>query len=90
MTIEEEIFKTYIANENKLLKYGFIKDQIYKYSKKITDTFIVQITIDKNTVSGKIYDLEMQCEYTNYKIKEAQGEFTSKIKEKYIKILKDI
>ena len=90
MTIEEEIFKTYKVNENKLLKYGFTKDNTYKYSKKIMNTFEVQITIDTNNVIGKIYDLESQCEYTNYRVKDASGEFTSKIKEKYINILKDI
>ena len=90
MTIEEEIFKTYKVNKNKLLKYGFTKDNTYKYSKKIMNTFEVQITIDTNNVIGKIYDLESQCEYTNYRVKDASGEFTSKIKEKYINILKDI
>ena len=90
MTIEEEIFKTYKVNENKLLEYGFVKDKTYKYSKKIMNTFEVQITIDKNNAIGTIYDLEAECEYTNYKVKEATGEFTSKIKEKYIDILKDI
>ena len=90
MTIEEEIFKTYKVNENKLLKYGFVKDKTYKYSKKIMNNFEVQITIDTNNIIGKIYDLESQCEYTNYRVKDATGEFTSKIKEKYINILKDI
>ena len=53
MKIEEEIFKTYILNENKLVKYGFIKEKdAYKYSKKfMDDTFRANIIINKD---GKV------------------------------------
>ena len=59
MKIEEEIFKTYILNENKLIKYGFIKEKdAYKYSKKfMDDTFRANIIINKDgKVEGSLTD----------------------------------
>ena len=90
MTIEEEIFKTYILNEKELLKYGFIKNKTYKYSTKIMDNFEVEITIINDKVIGKIFDLDAEAEYTNFRIKNITGKFALTIKEKYINILKDI
>ena len=92
MKIEEDIFKTYIPNEDKLLKYGFIKEKgQYKYSVYIMDnTFKVDIIIENGKVYGKIYDLEAQSEYTNFRVKDITGEFALSIKEEYQNILKDI
>lgn len=93
MKIEEEIFKTYILNENKLIKYGFIKEKdSYKYSAKImNNTFQVNITVDSQSkVEGKIYDLEAESEYTNFRIENITGIFALTVKDEYQKILKDI
>ena len=93
MKLEEEIFKTYILNEKKLIKYGFTKGKnCYKYSKKIlNDTFKVNITIDKmGKVVGKIYDLDAESEYTSFRVENITGSFALNIKEKYQNILKDI
>ena len=72
MKIEEDIFKTYIPNEDKPLKYGLIKEKgQYKYSVYIMDnTFKVHIIIENDRVYGKIYDLEAQREYTNFTVKD--------------------
>lgn len=93
MKIEEELFKSYILNEEKLIKYGFAcENDFYKYSKKILDdTFMVNIIIDRQgKVEGKIYDLEAECEYTNFRVKNITGNFALNVREIYIDILKDI
>ena len=92
MQIEEEEFKTYKLDENKLIKYGFIKkDNGYSYSTYIiAKSFRVDITIYKDNIVGKIYDLEAECEYTSFRIKNITGEFALTIKKEYEKILKDI
>ncbi len=93
MKLEEEIFKTYTLNKNKLISYGFIKEkENYKYSKKIiNNTFQINIIIDKNgKVEGKIYDLDAEYEYTNFRIKDITGAFALKIKEEYQNVLKEI
>ena len=68
MSIEQEVFKRMKLDEKKLLPYGFKKESdIYKYSKTFMDNqFRADIYIDKNgNVYGKVYDIEMNEEYTN-------------------------
>lgn len=93
MKIEADIFKTYTLNENKFIDYGFVKEQsIYKYIDYILDnTFQVIINIDQNgKVEGKVFDLDAESEYTNFRIKDITGSFALKVKEEYQLILKDI
>lgn len=93
MKIEEEIFKTYILNEKKLIKYGFTKEkESYKYSKKFMDgTFRADITIDnQGKITGKVYDLDAESEYTNFRVEDINGSFALTVKEEYQNILKDI
>ncbi len=92
MSIEEELFKKRKLNINKLIPYGFIKENdIYKYTKSIiNNSFKVIVTINKNgQVKGKVYDLETEEEYTLFRLENLQ-EFASKVKEEYINILTDI
>ena len=93
MNIEEKIFKKEKLNRKKLIKYGFKKQgEVYKYSKKfMNDNFRADIYINENgNVIGKVYDLEMEEEYTNFRIEDAIGEFVNTVKEEYIKILNEI
>ena len=93
MNIEEEIFKTYTLNEDKLIKYGFIKkNNIYEYSKKfMDDLFKADIMIEEDgKIKGKVYDLDAECEYTNFRLKDITGGFALTIKDEYQNILKDI
>ena len=93
MEIENKIFKTYTLNKDRLIDYGFIKEYYgYKYLKKIMhNTFQAIIVIDENgIVSGKIYDLGAECEYTNFRVKDVTGEFALTVREEYENILKDI
>ncbi len=93
MNIEEKIFRRMKLNKEKLISYGFIKEKEgYYYSKKfMKDTFRADIYIDLNgNVQGKVYDLDIEEEYTNFRVEDSMGEFVNTIKEEYIKILKDI
>lgn len=90
--IEKEIFKNVTINFDELIKYGFKKEKsLYKFSKNIlNDTFEIEITISNdNLVNGKVYDLKMNDEYTNFRLNNL-GEFASKIKIEYINLLEDI
>ena len=92
MTLEEEIFKKSKFVSNKLLEYGFIKNNnIYTYNKSILkNTFEVIITIKDNKITGKIIDLDLDEQYLNYRVENQVGEFAGTVREKYINILNDI
>ncbi len=45
---------------------------------------------DKGQLQGKVYNLELNEEYTNFRIEDAVGEFVNTVKEEYIEILDDI
>lgn len=91
--LEDEVFKKRKLNKDKLIPYGFIlENNIYKYSKLIMDdTFRVDITIDsKGNVVGKIYDLDGDYEYTNFRLENVKGDFVNRVKDEYIKVLESI
>lgn len=93
MNLEEEIFKRMKCNFEKLLEYGFVKEEtIYKYSKTIlVVNFRVDITISsEGLVDGKIYDLDIDEEYINFRVECQRGEFVNQIREEYKNILNDI
>ena len=92
MNIEKEIFQRTKLILNRLIEYGFIKDNnSYIYEKYFLDNeFKAIIIVDNNgTVTGKVYDLQLNEEYTNIRTKMT-GEFVSKVKDEYKNILIDI
>lgn len=93
MTIEEEIFRKTKIDFNKLLEYGFKKeDTIYKYSKNIMDnTFRVDVEITSTgNIKGQVYDLSFEDEYTNFRIADSTGQFVGQIRDEFKTVLKDI
>lgn len=93
MTIEEELFKKTKINFNKIIEYGFKKEEeIYKYSKKImNDDFRIDVEINNNgIVKGKIYDLSFNEEYTNFRIENNLGTFVVQVRDEFKSLLKDI
>ena len=92
LNIEYEIFKRSKVDFNKLIKYGFKKDKKnYVYEKEfLNDNFKAIITIDETgTVNGKVYDLQVDEEYTNIRT-EMSGEFVNKVRDGFKSILIDI
>jgi len=87
MQIEEQIFKRSYPSIEKLVAYGFVKqDENFVYTENLfDDTFKIEITItNDNQVKGKIYDLELDDEYIAYRIEYSKGEFVNKIKDYHI------
>ena len=90
MTIEKEIFDKYIIDKEKLIKYGFKQDgSKLVYSKNILeDSFDIKIEFE-GSIQGKIIEKEYNEEYINYRL-DTLGEFSSNIKNEFIKVLTDI
>jgi len=92
MNIENEIFKRIIIDFNKLEEYGFKKENnIYKYSKIFMNGFKAEIIVNSDgKLSGKIYDLNTDDEYINFRIESQNGKFVNEVREQYKNILEDI
>ena len=93
MDIENEIFQKSVILYDKLLSYGFIKnDGKYIISKMILhDSFRIDVEIsDMGFVKGKIYDLSFNEEYVNYRIEKQTGEFVNRIRKEFEDLLIDI
>lgn len=93
MSLEEEIFKKSHPSFEKLLEYGFSKEENgYRYEPLMTNShFQVQVLVlETGKVIGKIMDLMTEEEYTQYRHQNSMGEFASRIKEEYISLLNDI
>ena len=91
--LEDDVFKKRKLDKDKLITYGFVKEKnTYKYSKLIMDnSFRVDITIDsKSKVIGKVYDLDGDYEYTNFRLENVKGDFVNRVKEEFLKVLEDI
>lgn len=92
MRMEDEVFQKMELSFEKLVQYGFLKkENFYIYSKTLMDGFLVllQVSLDK-VVTGKIIDLALGEEYTNFRIKKYSGEFVNTIRLEYKKLLEDI
>ena len=91
MNIESNIFKKYVPDYDKLIKYGFKKnEEEYTFKKNLTENFEIVVSVDGIKVSGKIYDLDFNEEYTNYRVEDQTGSFTGMIRDKFISVLNDI
>ena len=88
MNIEDDIFKRYKIDINKLVSFGFIKDNdIYTYTKVFMDnSFKAVITINNNKVLGKVIDIDSNTIYNNFRLNNNLS-YANKVKEEYINIL---
>ena len=93
MDIIADVFKRTKAIPSKLKAYGFVVDKRkLVYVKKLMDeNFEARLSVDKNgKISGKVYDLDMDEEYTNIYSDSQYGAFVSQIRNAYIELLEDI
>ena len=90
--LENDIFKKYKVDYNKLIDYGFKKsnDKYIYETKFLNDSFKCIIEINNNKIIGNVYDLEFNDIYDQFRVKDVIGEFVNNVKEDYIKILIDI
>lgn len=88
-----KIFKCTSVEKDKLIPYGFKKEENrYLFSKLIVNnSFRVDVIVDeKGIINAKIIDLEFNEEYVNHRIDTLNGDFVNKIRTEYEKILLDI
>lgn len=93
MFIEDKLFNKKKANFAKLVDYGFKKKKdTYEYSVNfLDDNYKAYITVHPNgTLNGKVYDLEMDDEYTLIRCEASKVEEVKIVKDAYKKILEDI
>lgn len=92
MNIEEDLFKKYRVNYDKLLKYGFNKNKDTHIIEKsiLDDRLKVVVTIDENgKIFGNIIDLDTSEEYIGFRT-NSNGEFSNLVRDAYSKVLIDI
>ena len=87
--MEEKLFENASYQEDKLINYGFQKENgNYIYKKNFhKNEFCIIITITNQKVYGTVFDLNTKEEYLGLHV---TGSFHSQIKEEYQEILKDI
>lgn len=92
MRILEKELENKLFNYNKLLEYGFKKEnENYIFKKKLSiEEFEVNVIIEKNILKSFIIDLFNNEEYILVDVESSTGEFVGSIKEEYENIIKDI
>ena len=93
MFIEDKLFDKKKANFAKLVEYGFKKKKdTYEYSILfLNNNYKAYITVHKSgTLTGKVYDMEMDDEYTLIRCEGSRNEEVNVVKKEYKKILEDI
>ncbi|MCR5705413.1 MAG: MmcQ/YjbR family DNA-binding protein [Acholeplasmatales bacterium] len=91
MKLTKELFKGYKLNKDKLLPYGFTKDN-NKYIKTIgikDNSFTLSVVIDNNILTAKLYDNDFNEEYTLIDSIN-DGSFLTSLRDECSKALKDI
>lgn len=91
--ILDEVFKKAKVIYETLIPYGFIKEEdCYIYTKNImNDSFLVKLKIDLDgNVSSIVYDNDTNLEYLCIENKTLNGEFVSRVRDEYKKLLLDI
>ncbi len=91
MSIEGKIFNRYIINRNKLLQYGFKDDnnKLIFHQKIMDDSFDVIVEYYNNIIKGRIIEISLNEEYTNFRMNMI-GEFNQKVKNEFENVLLDI
>ena len=92
MRILDNELKNKTIDYDKLLKYGFTKeDEMYLYKTKIYDEqFEMNVIVENNKITSKLIDLMNEEEYILVDIKDTAGEFVGKVREEYEKELQNI
>ena len=81
--MEEDIYKKSKFIVNKLIKYGFTKENDYYVYKKdiFNNEFEIVLKYKNNKIKGKVIDKSMSEELLNIRVKNNTGEFINSIKQ---------
>ena len=93
MTFEEKYFLRKRPDFEALIQYGFVKNsECYQYSELFrNDSFKAEITVNiHGIVSGRVFDLDAEEEYSAFRSEDRMGEFVGSIREAYSNILENI
>lgn len=89
MSIEDNIFKRYSPDFDKLKEYGFKNLVLEKLFKN--NLFKAVITVNtEGKVSGTVYDLENDDEFLPLRVETNQGAFVGEVRAAYEELLEDI
>lgn len=85
-------FKNRTIDYDKLLEYGFIKNEdSYFYEKNICDNnFKVVVELSKDRQISKVIDLSINDEYILVDVDSSSGNFVGKVKEEYSNTLSNL
>lgn len=93
MTIEDNIFKRYSPDFERLVGFGFKKQNrkfiIEKHFNDDLFSAVIVITSD-GKVSGTVYDLENNDEFLPLRVENSQGAFVGEVRAAYEELLEDI
>ncbi len=90
MTLEEDIFSSFLMMEEKLIHYGFcLENGELVYTKLLPQDNLKIIVKYDGTIHGKIIDLAVNDDYTNFRRKDTTG-YSAGIRQKFIDLLLDI
>ena len=93
MTFESQYFKRKSPNPQKLLDFGFKKDETnYRYSQTImAGNFEAQILVSQQgQVSGRLMDTDLDEEYTAIHVGSQIGSYLGQVRETYGDLLQEI
>lgn len=91
MSLEGDVFKWRKVIPDRLMEYGFRKKgEVYSLESPLTEGFSVRLSYDGETFSGKVFDDELEEEYTNFRLEDATGAFVTGIKQTYITFLEKV
>ncbi len=90
MSIEDEIYLNYSINEEKLCSYGFVvKDGKLVYTKRMQQDSLKIIVEYDGAIHGRIIDLDVGGDYTNFRRTDASG-YSAGIRKQFEDLLFDI
>lgn len=90
MRIEDDIFARYTANKEKLIEYGFCRENDSFVWKSELPDFDFRIIIEyTDRFSGRLIDLATDEEYINYRLENPEG-FSKEVREAFERVLTDI
>lgn len=91
MEPEDSVFQKSDFKEDSLLSYGFEKKgEEFIYEKEFFPGFKAELHVVDNKIEGKVIELALDEEYTNFRSENIYGDFVNQVREAYIALLKDI
>ena len=92
MRVFDDKLRNRTINYDKLLEYGFTKDDnVYLYKKKLDDyQFEMKVVVENNKMSSCLFDLISKDEYILVDIEDSKGEFVGRVRKVYEEELQNI